>query len=201
MNTLEQADEGTTFHHFLDLPAELRSHVYAHYFSSLPRLEQPVQPPISRVSRLVRQESLPIFYSTCTFVLNMCEPRYPETDILYCSSDDSSDDDSDDDMLFTKATKGEFFASIDDGYLEAIREICIEKVMYPMSGLPNGMRGSIHIKPNEGRISFRKRDLAPESMVKGLSSHVRKMRKRSEKQCFTRADIDNLKNLIRNRRD
>ena len=66
---LETADDEAVFDRFVDLPPELRAHIYTLHFDSLPALEDPAQPPITRVSRSVRKESLPLFYKTCTFKL------------------------------------------------------------------------------------------------------------------------------------
>lgn len=65
---LEQADEHVTFR-FLDLPPELRVHVYTYHLQSLSTMKGhfPTQPPITTVSKLLRQESLPLFYQNCTF--------------------------------------------------------------------------------------------------------------------------------------
>ena len=70
IQTLEEPDEHKVFRRLMDLPPELRLLIYTLYFKSLPDLEEPTQPPISRVCRLVRQESLPLFFSTCTFIIS-----------------------------------------------------------------------------------------------------------------------------------
>ncbi|KAK4635432.1 hypothetical protein CLAFUW4_01843 [Fulvia fulva] len=66
---LEEADDNAAFGHFTDLPAELRLLIYEYHIGAHedeaaetngthPR----VPPPITEVSRLIRHESLPIFY-------------------------------------------------------------------------------------------------------------------------------------------
>ena len=69
---LEQADDETRFR-FLDLPPELRVQIYTHYFKSFvgTRANIQTQPPITGACQLVRQESLPVFYSTCKFRLDI----------------------------------------------------------------------------------------------------------------------------------
>jgi hypothetical protein len=68
---LEKADDDTTFERFSDLPPELRQTVFRHYFDSLvvrkARYKQ--QPPITLVSRTLREESLPLFYERCRFTI------------------------------------------------------------------------------------------------------------------------------------
>lgn len=63
------ADMELASHRFCDLPAELRVRIYdiqvAHFTEET--LQNRIDPPVTRVSRLLRAESLPVFYSTCTF--------------------------------------------------------------------------------------------------------------------------------------
>jgi len=61
---LEQADEGATFR-LSELPPELRGLIFSYYFNSFVESDSPhlnCQPPITLVSRTIRQESLPLFY-------------------------------------------------------------------------------------------------------------------------------------------
>lgn len=53
---------------FEDLPAELRVHIYEFHLQDL-KADRiiPTQPPITKVSRLLREESLPLFYKICKF--------------------------------------------------------------------------------------------------------------------------------------
>ena len=62
----EHGDDNATFR-FISLPAEIRNIVFSLLLNSYNLPECPVQPPISRVFRLLRQESLSLFYATCTF--------------------------------------------------------------------------------------------------------------------------------------
>lgn len=64
---LERANDAATFDPFEDLPPELRTRIYKLYFESLELPALPAQPPLTEVSRLVRKEALPLFYSCSTF--------------------------------------------------------------------------------------------------------------------------------------
>jgi hypothetical protein len=64
---LEEEDTRATFKRFAELPPELREHIYKLHFATYPVLETPVEPPITKASRLVRQEALPVFYQICRF--------------------------------------------------------------------------------------------------------------------------------------
>ncbi|PIA91563.1 hypothetical protein CB0940_09042 [Cercospora beticola] len=70
LTALETADANPSFEHLLDLPPELRNRIYECYMSSFGSvLQSPTQPPLTKVSRQIREETLPIFYNTCTFGL------------------------------------------------------------------------------------------------------------------------------------
>ena len=71
MELLEKADNEATFERFSELPAELRQMVFSHYFNSLVVRETSYkhQPPITLVSRTLREESLPLFYERCNFTI------------------------------------------------------------------------------------------------------------------------------------
>lgn len=75
IKSLERADEDATFR-FLDLPAELRVHIYEDHLRSLDtdvaRFIAPL--PLTQVSNLVRQEVIPLFYQFCTFRLDFSCP-------------------------------------------------------------------------------------------------------------------------------
>jgi hypothetical protein len=76
-----QADAERRFTNFVNLPAELRNLVYEFYVGDFGTerypgdppvtlgLTCPVHPPLSRVSRMLRHEVLPIFYGQCAFRL------------------------------------------------------------------------------------------------------------------------------------
>ncbi|GIZ47052.1 hypothetical protein CKM354_001015300 [Cercospora kikuchii] len=70
ITALETADANPSFKYLLDLPPELRVLIYGFYMSNFDStLQSPTQPPLTKVSTQIRQESLPIFYNTCTFGL------------------------------------------------------------------------------------------------------------------------------------
>lgn len=65
---LEKADNEATFDRFTDLPPEVRQIIFRHYYESLLssiRAVRKYQPPITMVSRMIRQESLPLLYGYC----------------------------------------------------------------------------------------------------------------------------------------
>ncbi|KAK5110762.1 hypothetical protein LTR62_005639 [Meristemomyces frigidus] len=68
---LRVADDQATFPNFTDLPTELRLHIYAIDFASLPPLEAPAQPPLTQTCRLLRKEALPVFYELSIFVITI----------------------------------------------------------------------------------------------------------------------------------
>ncbi|TKA70254.1 hypothetical protein B0A55_07762 [Friedmanniomyces simplex] len=69
---LDYEDEHPKFERFLQLPPELRNKVYAyHYADFRDRIYAPSQPPLSRICRQLRRESLPMFYATCEFELRL----------------------------------------------------------------------------------------------------------------------------------
>lgn len=75
---------------FTDLPPELRTRIYEAYFDEQRDIRLPglfdspnpwndQQPPITRVSRQIRAESLPTFYGYCTYyaddICGICRPK------------------------------------------------------------------------------------------------------------------------------
>ena len=68
---LEPADDSATFDRFLDLPAELRNTIYALQFETFGAIERPAEPPITQVSRQLRQESLGLFHRTCVTLVEI----------------------------------------------------------------------------------------------------------------------------------
>ncbi|KAK5676035.1 hypothetical protein LTS10_011324 [Elasticomyces elasticus] len=65
--SLDTKPKRRRFRRFLDLPPELRQRVYEYAFSYSDNAYHLQQPAISRVSRLLRTESLPIFYKCNRF--------------------------------------------------------------------------------------------------------------------------------------
>ena len=116
MEILEKADENFRFEKLLDLPAELRVVIYGFYFESLPQLDEPTQPPLAKVSRLIRQESLPIFFGTCTFILSNALLIGSFQNPILVSID----------RRRRRVTKGDFFGAMDAGYLQTMRRVLVE---------------------------------------------------------------------------
>jgi hypothetical protein len=75
MEKLAFADANETFQRFSELPPELRVRIYEFYFNSFGVLNQPAEPPIGRVSRLLRTETLPVFYDVCEFRMDLTETQ------------------------------------------------------------------------------------------------------------------------------
>ncbi|KAK4958077.1 hypothetical protein LTR10_004502 [Elasticomyces elasticus] len=68
LRSLDYEDMHPLFLRFLNLPPELRNRVYGYYYAEFRQpIYAPSQPPLSRVCRQLREESLPMFYSTCEF--------------------------------------------------------------------------------------------------------------------------------------
>ena len=85
---LLNADKNPSFTLCLDLPAELRNQVYDFYTESLTTepVHCPIDPPLARASRLLRAESLPIFYKTCTFLFILEQRNITRSHFDTCSS-------------------------------------------------------------------------------------------------------------------
>ncbi|PPJ52245.1 hypothetical protein CBER1_10514 [Cercospora berteroae] len=68
---LNEADDGETFNHFLDLPAELRVYIYELYLRDFDTdtkpLDAPYPIPLAEVCTVVRREFLPLYCGFCTF--------------------------------------------------------------------------------------------------------------------------------------
>ena len=62
---LEQADENATFDRFTDLPPEIRQLIFQYYMDSTLANRKPksiYQPPLTMTSRMIRRETLPLFF-------------------------------------------------------------------------------------------------------------------------------------------
>lgn len=84
INLLDQADEDRTFHGFESLPAELREYIFQLCIVDFSKtnVKERMVSPLSQVSRLVRLESLPLFYKMCVFTLNVVDAQVPQRDGL-----------------------------------------------------------------------------------------------------------------------
>ncbi|KAK4904288.1 hypothetical protein LTR49_026231 [Elasticomyces elasticus] len=88
IEVLEYADEELAFTKFLDLPPELRTIVYDYYLAVFPGvLRNPVQPPLTRVCRLLRTEILPRFYQRTTFQVRLSHGQYRTSPRLHMVGD------------------------------------------------------------------------------------------------------------------
>lgn len=83
-------DAEPTFNRFLDLPPELRTWIYYRYMDDfmaldtdarmqIEPLQDPSQPPLARLSTVLRAEVLPIFYAEGTFEIKFRAPIRPHT--------------------------------------------------------------------------------------------------------------------------
>jgi len=82
LKALREADKNPIFSRFLILPPELRDRIYklaiADVSSKDPRRVRPVTPPISRTNRLIRDETLPIFFrGICQTIIVSSVPAGP----------------------------------------------------------------------------------------------------------------------------
>lgn len=87
---LERADDSKQFR-LLDLPPELRIGIFRHHFRSLDTMNGHLVtlPPLTRVSKLVRKESIPLFHEVCTFHLDLWSrpATYPEIHRFFAAPD------------------------------------------------------------------------------------------------------------------
>lgn len=75
LRALEYQDYHPKFEKFTSLPSELRTQIYEYYFAGFQkRAHAPQQPPLTLTCRLIRDEALPLFYSSCTFEFNILQP-------------------------------------------------------------------------------------------------------------------------------
>lgn len=82
IQTLLEEDDNLQFKKLLDLPAELRAYIYNYYCAGFAdTLLLPTKPPLARICRQIRQEMLPVFYSTHDFVIELVRQR-PNTPIF-----------------------------------------------------------------------------------------------------------------------
>ena len=81
MTMLEEADDDLLVERMVDLPAELRVRICELHLAGLSNGHAEVslrhkQPPVTMVSRLLRQEALHLFYSIFTLVTNFQDFAY-----------------------------------------------------------------------------------------------------------------------------
>ncbi|OQO05303.1 hypothetical protein B0A48_09071 [Cryoendolithus antarcticus] len=78
---LHTADDKAIFSYLFALPKELRIQIYEYYCSYFDKdiLYAPARPPLTRVSRQLRREVLPVFYNRCIFNLHVAQPSTAPT--------------------------------------------------------------------------------------------------------------------------
>ena len=88
IQALTEEDEKLCFDKFLDLPPELRTRVYHFYSAEFPHaLTLPTKPPLARTCHQLRQEVLPVFYSTHEF--KICLARTQSNGVVFRPMDDT----------------------------------------------------------------------------------------------------------------
>lgn len=175
---LEAADEAQEFRHLVDLPAELRVLIYTFYFKSLPKLDEPIQPPILKASSLIRQEASPLFYLTCVFMLSDYPATYRRT-----SSKELQ-------------TKGRFWNHLSGENLEGIRRLEIQygddtRRYWSFDSLKWDDRG-IKISELDGPEVE-----GPGSRGQRLVGYLKDVGARAEGSRLTKTDIVDLERLMR----
>jgi hypothetical protein len=89
----EQPDDEPSFARFLQLPPELTVMIYEYHIDSLGTIPSVhSQPPLTRTSRLVRQEALPLFYARSTFGATLDIWTHPNDQGLITHLDQSTED-------------------------------------------------------------------------------------------------------------
>ncbi|GAB1729440.1 hypothetical protein NU195Hw_g4390t1 [Hortaea werneckii] len=72
VDILQSEDQRPKFHRFRELPPELRNRIYEYHFASFHQpICAPSQPPITKVSSLLRKETLQLFYHSCVFDVHL----------------------------------------------------------------------------------------------------------------------------------
>ncbi|RMZ33217.1 hypothetical protein D0859_02681 [Hortaea werneckii] len=72
VDILQSEDQRPKFHRFQELPPELRNRIYEYHFASFHQpICAPSQPPITKVSSLLRRETLQLFYHSCVFEVHL----------------------------------------------------------------------------------------------------------------------------------
>lgn len=184
---IEEADDESTFAYFADLPSELRVRIYTLHFGELPTLEQPAQPPITKTSKLLRQESLPLFYSTCTFILHAekaaADEKYEYNDLSYTRK-------------YGKI-KGDFFVNTPETLLLKVRHLKVSGWLTSMRNLSpkKDFRIALFDFGRNGTVDSRCLGCPP--LQKSYQAYLECMRSRSKGLKLTTADVKTIKELFR----
>lgn len=116
ISALEAADDVAIFRHLFDLPPELRNRIYTLYHESLETLDYPRTPPLLRASRQLRQETLLLFYQSCTIFLVLSDDSHEKLCRMHASVEDALPNG---DMSSTKT----IFSRLPIDYLGNIRKL------------------------------------------------------------------------------
>ncbi|KAI7283271.1 hypothetical protein KC345_g3070 [Hortaea werneckii] len=85
VDILQSEDQRPKFHRFQELPPELRNRIYEYHFASFHQpICAPSQPPITKVSSLLRRETLQLFYHSCVFEIHLRLRRERWTWTKFC---------------------------------------------------------------------------------------------------------------------
>ncbi|KAK3075159.1 hypothetical protein LTR53_001770 [Teratosphaeriaceae sp. CCFEE 6253] len=77
LRILDEADLAPSFHRFLELPPELRNQIYGYYYGACrKKVLAPSQPPLTLTCSLIRRETLPMFYATFVFKVQLYRGVY-----------------------------------------------------------------------------------------------------------------------------
>ncbi|KAK3697203.1 hypothetical protein LTR37_017604 [Vermiconidia calcicola] len=71
INILTCADRSRTFPRFMELPPELQTNIYRHASVSNIPLQRPKVPAVCRLSKATREEALPIFFASNSFMITI----------------------------------------------------------------------------------------------------------------------------------
>ncbi|RMY72658.1 hypothetical protein D0863_04369 [Hortaea werneckii] len=111
VDILQSEDQRPKFHRFQELPPELRNRIYEYHFASFhQQICAPSQPPITKVSSLLRRETLQLFYHSCVFEIHMRLRREKRTWSKFCGRLRLSL--SDRELLFLRCTEAKALGCI-----------------------------------------------------------------------------------------
>ncbi|KAK3722716.1 hypothetical protein LTR37_002287 [Vermiconidia calcicola] len=139
VDRLELEDESRTFNAFLDLPAELRNVIYFMHFDGFDAMDVPFPPPITTVSKQLRQETLLLFFRSCTFAVDLWNPGVHDGMFRQ------------DRMDASWATK-QVFTRLPTNYLGSIRQIQIEAPVFAQHGWRK-TRWEVKVRSGDGTVS------------------------------------------------
>lgn len=134
---LEEADKEHTFKKFFKLPPELRNRVYQFHFGAMPRkLQICMQPPITRTSKLMRDETLDLFFSWRAFEFKFSRRLNPKPVRLRATNETA-----------------QFLALMHENVIKSLREITL--TFEADHGLSEVARCDIEIKPSASEFTVK----------------------------------------------